>query len=118
MDTQRLLKDFLWSAFEITAVDEDLTVATHESDAVDALAGIIFVGMENDNAVGVEVANPLLGLGIFGRNDLDRSRFVHAQGPLGDVKVMRSPIGHHTAGVFAVIAPGREMLVDAARAEG
>src|SRR5581483_5746418 len=41
----------------------------------------------------------------------------HAEAPLGDVEVVGAPVGHHAAGVFAVVAPVGEVLVDAARAE-
>src|SRR5208337_4762535 len=52
-----------------------------------------------------------------GRQDLHRAGTVHAQAPLRDVVMMRPHVGMSAAGVFAVITPRGEMLVDPARAE-
>src|SRR5262249_8986938 len=47
----------------------------------------------------------------------DRAGVVHAQAPLGDVEVVGAPVGHHAAGVLAVLPPVGEVGVHAARAE-
>src|SRR5262249_32755183 len=51
------------------------------------------------------------------RLDLDRAAAVHAEGPLGDVEVVGAHVGQPAAGVLAVVAPGREVAVDAPGAQ-
>ena len=52
----------------------------------------------------------LKGYGKFEGDGLDAQRagLVHADGPLGDIDMMRAPIGHSTAGI---LKPKTEIVV-------
>ena len=105
---------FLFGAFpkfELAAVDMDLSVGAVKPDAVASL-------VDDLDPVRVEQTHAVLRLLPVGRgNDFVRSALVHAEAPLRDVEMVRAPIGHAAAAVFAVVAPIGKMLVNAARAQ-
>ena len=107
---QRFFAQGCGGGLELAAVHQDLALGADEQHAA-------AVAVDHLHAVGVEVAHAAGGFGVLGRDDLHRAALVHAQAPLGDVEVVRAPVGHHAAGVFAVVAPVREVLMHAARAE-
>src|SRR5262249_23855578 len=91
--------------------DIDGAVGADEKDAA-SLAGV------NDlDAIGIDVPDAFVGLGVLGRDDLNRAGFIHAEPPLGNVEMVRAPVGHHAPGVFAVVAPVREVAMDATGTE-
>src|SRR5207248_96766 len=109
---ERRLDDLAGPAFQETAIDDNLAVAADE-----VYAALFRAAVDHLHAIGVDVTHAVVGLGVFRWNDLARARFVHSQAPLGDIEVVGAPVGHHAAGVFAVVAPRREVVVNAARAE-
>ncbi len=95
---------------EDAAVDVEGALAAGEDAAAGAAVG-------HDDAVGIDVLHAVRGLGIVGRDDLDGAGFIHAEAPLGDVVVVRAHVGVAAAGVFAIVAPGGEVIVHAPGAE-
>ncbi len=108
---QRLLAQRFRRGFELAPVHKDFSVLADEQHP--AATAVV----DHLHAVGVEIPQTGGRLRILGRDDFHRPALVHAQTPLRDVEMMRAPVGHHAARVFAVTAPVREMVVDAARAE-
>src|ERR1051326_3129735 len=100
----RFLDDALGFAAEMAAVDAEFAIRAREDTAAGA-------AMSQHDAVGVGELNAAFGLGIIGRSDRDGAGVVHAEAPLGDVIMMRAHVGVAAAGVFAILAPGREMVV-------
>ena len=95
---------------ESAAVHLDLSFRAEEIHAESAL---VF----QDDAVGIDEFGPLARARFFRRQNLDRAAAVHAQAPLGDVEVVRAPVGNAPAAELPVAAPGGIMLVDPARAQ-
>ena len=106
---ERFLGKRAGSGLEFSTVHQDFAFGSDEQDPT-------AVPVEHLDAVSVEIAQTFRGLGIFRRNDLDWPAVIHAEAPLGNVKVVSPPIGHHSTRVFAVIAPIRKMLMHPARA--
>src|SRR6185312_5653256 len=118
----RFLEDGVGVADDHAAVDEQLALGADEVDAVlflgladltAAAAHRTFIDhlLVGDDDVVSHLAAPIddlraeLVVLFLRRNDLDGAGMVHAQGPLGDVVVVRAPVGDVAAGVFAVVAP-------------
>src|SRR5262245_5321684 len=106
---ERFLDDALRIAFDVAATDFDHAVASLE-DAIRSSA------VEHDDAAGVDECEAALG--IAGRRlDADGAARAGSHGPLCDVEMVRAHVGQTAAGVFAVIAPGREVIVNSLRTE-
>src|SRR5688572_13313988 len=73
--------------------------------------------MRHLDTVGIDKFDALLRFGVVRGNDLLRPGGVEIERPLDDVVVMRADVGMTAAGIFAVIAPGGEMVVHPARTE-
>src|SRR5262249_35818331 len=78
---ERLPEDVLRIALDEAAIDIDGAVGADEKDAA-SLAGV------NDlDAIGIDVPDAFVGLGVLGRDDLNRAGFIHAEPPLGNVEM-------------------------------
>src|SRR5258708_953829 len=88
-------------------IDAGVDEAAH----VDAPGGpsesaVAHTAVEHLDAVGVDEAQSRLA--ALRRMDFGRGAVVHVERPLRDVEVVRSHVGQEAAGVFAIVAPGRE----------
>src|SRR5262245_55409627 len=101
----------------MAAINLDHAICTDEENAAKLLSRLILVAMNHRDAVGVDVLDAALGLRIIGRDDLDWPGAIHAKAPLSDIEMMSAPVGHHAAGVLAIVAPVGEVPMNAARTE-
>src|SRR5205823_1517666 len=115
---QGLLDDLLGITSLNPAVHKDLSVSANKSDAyLSAGLGLRVAAVDDDNAVLINVLESPFCLRIIRRNDFDRAGLVHTQAPLGDIEMMGTPVRHHAARVFPVVAPVWEALMNASRAK-
>src|SRR6202012_5789316 len=82
------------------------------AEEIDAESVLMF----DRDSVGINKFCAALGIS-GGRKHFDRPAAIHAESPLSDVQVVRTPIAYGAAAVFHIIAPCRKTLVNAARAE-
>ena len=85
--------------------------------AVEGAAVTAFRVGEHRTAGVNELSAAFCRLEILGGFHLHGAVFIHAEAPLGDVDVMRAPVGDHAAAEFAGLAPVREGFAFADRAE-
>ena len=92
--------------FNFASADANGALLTHEHT-------IGFTAMKHFQPVGIDKSQAGNRFGIFGWDHLDRAGHIHVEGPLGDIKMMRSHVGQAATGVFTVSAPCREMAMHA-----
>ena len=107
---QRLLDDAVGFARENAAIDMEFSRSAGEDAAA-------WTAVSHHYAVGINVFDAAGRFGVFGRMDLDRPRLIHTKRPLSDIIMMSAHVGVSATGVFAVTAPRREMIMNAARAQ-
>src|ERR1051325_2534724 len=87
-----------WSGFEFAPVHVNPALGSFKSDSV-------AVVVNDFHSIGVAEARAVCWLFTLGSEDFDGTTFIHAEAPLSDVEMVRSPIGDHAAAVLTVIAP-------------
>ncbi len=97
-----LILQIIRPSLNMPAIDLHLALGSGEQNSVGGITG-------HCNTARILISKHLVIFAV-GRDNFNRAALVHTHTPLGDIKVMRPPVGHPAAAKAAVVAPVRKAV--------